>query len=116
MWSRHGLVAEFEKKWAEVVGAKHCVTTVNGTNALITAIKQLDIGGRDEVIVTPYTWIATTQAILQAGAMPVFADVDPQTYQIDPDLFDRSADQRRQKSALLPLAVRLAWWRSRYTA
>lgn len=75
VWSRHGLVAEFEKRWAELVGAKRCVTTVNGTNALITAIKQLDIGGGDEVIVTPYTWIATTQAILQAGAMPAFADL-----------------------------------------
>ncbi|MBL7044686.1 MAG: DegT/DnrJ/EryC1/StrS family aminotransferase [Pirellulaceae bacterium] len=103
VWSRRGMVAEFEKKWAEIIGAKRCMTTVNGTNALITAIKQLDIGGRDEVIVTPYTWIATTQAILQAGAMPVFADVDPQTYQIDPDRIEEKITSRTK--AILPVHI-----------
>jgi dTDP-4-amino-4,6-dideoxygalactose transaminase len=103
VWSRHGLVAEFEKKWAEVIGAKRCVTTVNGTNALITAMKQLDIGGRDEVIVTPYTWIATTQAILQTGAMPVFADVDPLTYQIDPERIEQKITSRTR--AILPVHI-----------
>jgi perosamine synthetase len=103
VWSRHGLVAEFEKKWAELIGAKRCVTTVNGTNALITALKQLDIGGRDEVIVTPYTWIATTQAILQTGAMPVFADVDPQTYQIDPERIEQKITSRTR--AILPVHI-----------
>jgi len=103
VWSRRGIVAEFEKKWAEIIGVKRCMTTVNGTNALITAIKQLDIGGRDEVIVTPYTWIATTQAILQAGAMPVFADVDPQTYQIDPDRIEEKITPRTK--AILPVHI-----------
>lgn len=103
VWSRHRLVAEFEKKWAEAVGAKRCVSTVNGTNALITALKQLDIGGRDEVIVTPYTWIATVQAILQTGAMPVFADVDPQTYQIDPDRIEEKITSRTR--AVLPVHI-----------
>ncbi len=103
VWSRSGCVAEFEKKWAELIGVKHCVTTVNGTNALITALKQLDIGGRDEVIVTPYTWIATTQAILQTGAMPVFADVDPQTYQIDPDRIEEKITSRTR--AILPVHI-----------
>jgi len=103
VWSRSGLVAEFEKKWAVLIGTKRCVTTVNGTNALITALKQLDIGGRDEVIVTPYTWIATTQAILQTGAMPVFADVDPQTYQIDPDRIEEEITSRTR--AILPVHI-----------
>lgn len=103
VWSRHSLVAEFEKKWAESVGAKRCVTTVNGTNALITALKQLDIGGRDEVIVTPYTWIATVQAILQTGAMPIFADVDSQTYQIDPDRIEEKITPRTR--AILPVHI-----------
>lgn len=103
VWSRDGLVAQFEKQWAELIGAKHCVTTVNGTNALITALKQLDIGGRDEVIVTPYTWIATTQAILQTGAMPVFADVDPQTYQIDPERIEQKITP--QTRAILPVHI-----------
>jgi dTDP-4-amino-4,6-dideoxygalactose transaminase len=103
VWSRHGLVTEFEKKWAQLVGAKRCVTTVNGTNALITAIKQLDIGGRDEVIVTPYTWIATIQAILQTGAMPIFADVDQRTYQIDPDRIEQKITSRTR--AILPVHI-----------
>ncbi|MBO9154497.1 DegT/DnrJ/EryC1/StrS family aminotransferase [Chitinophaga sp. GCM10012297] len=84
VWSRAKLVDEFESKWAAAVGVKRCLTVVNGTNALITAINQLDIGAGDEVITTPYTFIASVQAILANNAMPVFADVDPATYQIDP--------------------------------
>ena len=83
VWSRAGVVSEFEKKWAEVIGSKRCLAVVNGTNALITALVQLGIGGGDEVIVPPYTFIATVAAILQTGAMPVFADIDPETFQID---------------------------------
>ncbi|NUQ65077.1 MAG: DegT/DnrJ/EryC1/StrS family aminotransferase, partial [Pirellulales bacterium] len=103
VWSRSGVVAEFEKRWAELVGAKRCLATVNGTNALITAIKQLDIGGGDEVIVTPYTWIATTQAILQTGAMPIFADVDPDTFLIDPDRIEERITPRTR--AILPVHI-----------
>ncbi|RPD39121.1 DegT/DnrJ/EryC1/StrS family aminotransferase [Chitinophaga barathri] len=85
VWSRAKLVDEFENKWAAAIGVKRCLTVVNGTNALITAINQLDIGAGDEVITTPYTFIASVQAILANNAMPVFADIDPATYQIDPD-------------------------------
>jgi len=56
---------------------------VNGTNALITALVQQGIGGGDEVIVPPYTFIATIISVLQTGAMPVFVDTDPETFQID---------------------------------
>lgn len=84
IWSRRHTVTEFEKKWAELIGAKRCLTTVNGTNALICALRNLDIGGGDEVITTPFTFIGTTVAILQTGAIPVFADIDPDTVQIDP--------------------------------
>src|SRR5664279_4080874 len=85
VWSRAGVVTEFEKKWAETIGAKRCLAVVNGTNALITAMVQLGIGGGDEVLVPPYTFIASVIAILQTGAMPVFVDTDPETFQIDPD-------------------------------
>ncbi len=84
VWSRAKLVDEFESKWAAAMGTKRCLTVVNGTNALITAINRLDIGAGDEVITTPYTFIASVQAILANNAMPVFADIDPATYQIDP--------------------------------
>lgn len=84
VWSRNKLVDEFESKWAAAIGTKRCLTVSNGTNALITAINRLDIGPGDEVITTPYTFIASIQAILANNAMPVFADIDPATYQIDP--------------------------------
>ena len=77
VWSRAEVVTEFEEKWAATMGAKRCMTTVNGTNALICAIANLDIGAGDEVIVPPYTFIATIQAVLQNGAMPFLVDTDP---------------------------------------
>lgn len=103
VWSRSKLVIEFESKWAEINGAKRCLTTVNGTHALITALKNLDVGGGDEVIVTPYTWIATTQSILQTGAIPVFVDVDPDTFQIDPAKIEAKITPRTK--ALLPVHI-----------
>ncbi len=84
VWSRAGVVTEFEKKWAEAVGAQRCLSVVNGTNALIVALNQLHVGGGDEVIVPPYTFISTVSSILANGAIPVFVDVDPKTFQMDP--------------------------------
>jgi hypothetical protein len=57
VWSRAGVVTEFEEKWAETIGTKRCLAVVNGTNALIASLIQFNVGGGDEVIVTPYTWI-----------------------------------------------------------
>ena len=78
VWSRKEVVTEFENRWAETIGAKRCLAVVNGTNALIASLVQLGIGGGDEVIVPPYTFIATVIAVLQTGAMPVFVDTDPE--------------------------------------
>ncbi len=66
------------------MGAKYCVSTCNGTNAIITAIRAAGISGGDEIITTPYTFVATIHPILLANALPVFADIDPVTWQIDP--------------------------------
>jgi dTDP-4-amino-4,6-dideoxygalactose transaminase len=82
-WTRAGVVTEFEKKWAETIGAKRCLAVVNGTNALIASLNQFDIGAGDEVIVGPYSFISTFICILQNGAMPVFVDTNPETFQID---------------------------------
>src|SRR5690606_20315541 len=79
VWSRRSVVAEFEEKWAETLGAKRCLTVVNGTNALNASLAQYEIGWGDEVIVTPYTFIASVSCILLNGAIPVFVDVDPET-------------------------------------
>lgn len=103
VWSRSDIVAEFEEKWAETVGAKRCLATVNGTNALIAALAQFDIGGGDEVIVPPYTFIATVQAVLMNGAMPVFVDTDPETFQMDPEKIEARITQRTK--AILPVHI-----------
>jgi perosamine synthetase len=103
VWSRAGVVTEFEKKWAEAIGAKRCLAVVNGTNALIAALVQLGIGGGDEVIVAPYTFIATPAAILQTGAMPIFADTDPETFQIDPAKIEAKITSRTK--AIVPVHI-----------
>ncbi len=103
VWSRANIVDEFEKKWAETVGSKRCLATVNGTNALIAALAQYDIGGGDEVIIPPYTFIATAQAVLMTGAMPVFADTDPETFQMDPEGIEAKITPRTR--AILPVHI-----------
>lgn len=107
VWSRAGaknsMVTEFERQWAELNGAKRCLATVNGTNSLITAMRMLDVGGGDEVIVTPYTFIATISSIIETGAMPVFADVDPDTFQINPDRIEEKITSRTR--AILPVHI-----------
>lgn len=84
IWSRAEVVTQFEKEWADALGAKRCLTVVNGTNALVVTLNQMDIKAGDEVLVPPYTFIATVSAVLSNGAMPVFVDVDRETFQIDP--------------------------------
>jgi dTDP-4-amino-4,6-dideoxygalactose transaminase len=84
VWSRAKVVAEAERQFARLMGAKYCLATCNGTNAIITAVRALGIGAGDEVITTPYTFVASVLPILLANALPVFADIDPETWQIDP--------------------------------
>ena len=103
VWSRRDVVTEFEKKWAETIGAKRCLAVVNGTNALITALVQQGIGGGDEVIVPPYTFIATIISVLQTGAMPVFVDTDPETFQIDASKIEARITPRTK--AILPVHI-----------
>lgn len=103
VWSRSDVVTEFEKKWAEINGAKRCVSVVNGTNALIAALVNLGIGGGDEVLMPPYTFIATAVAIIQTGAIPVFVDIDPETYQIDTRKIEAKITPRTR--AILPVHI-----------
>lgn len=103
IWSRAALVNEFELQWANAVGAKRCLAVVNGTNALITSLIQLDIGGGDEVIVPPYTFIGTVAAVLATGAMPVFVDTDPETFQIDAGKIEQKITSRTK--AILPVHI-----------
>src|SRR5881396_3306914 len=72
-------VAEFEKSYAQLLGAKRCLATSSGTTALLVSLHVMDVQAGDEVIVSPYTFIATYNAILINKALPVFADTDPAT-------------------------------------
>lgn len=103
IWSRAGTVDEFEKEWANALGANSCLTVVNGTNALIIALNQFNIGAGDEVIVPPYTFISTVQAVLANGAIPIFADIDPETFQIDPAKIEAKITSRTK--AILPVHI-----------
>lgn len=103
VWSRSKVVDEFEKKWAELIGSKRCLSVVNGTNALIAAMVNLGIGGGDEVLLPPYTFIATAVAIIQTGALPVFVDIDPETFQIDPKKIEAKITSRTK--AILPVHI-----------
>lgn len=71
--------AEFERAFACYVGAARCIAVTNGTASLEVILRALDIGAGDEVIIPPYTFIATATAVLSVGARPVFADIDPAT-------------------------------------
>lgn len=76
-------VDAFEAKFAAALGAPHCLAVANGTSALMTALHGLDVQPGDEVIVPPYTFIATINAVLSKSALPVFVDTDPRTFQMD---------------------------------
>ncbi len=78
-------VSEFEKKLAEYVGAKYAVVVSNGTGALHCSCIAAGIGPGDEVITTPLTFAASANCVIYCGGTPVFADIDPETYNIDPD-------------------------------
>lgn len=83
-WRKEGKhVRAFEKAWAERLGAPYCIATTNGTSALMAALHAVDVGPKDEVLVGPYTFIATLNAILAHYALPVFVDTDPETMMID---------------------------------
>ena len=82
----HGPEVEaFEEEFAEYLGVKHVIAVSNGTTALDVALKAAGIKEGDEVITTPFTFIATSNSILYQNAKPVFADIDPETYTLDPD-------------------------------
>ena len=78
------IIKRFEEKYAEFHDAKYCLSTSSGTTALWVCLKAAGVKAGDEVIIPPYTFIATGSAILMANAIPVFVDVDPETFNIDP--------------------------------
>ncbi len=95
-------VREFEELWAKRHQAKHCISAVNGTLTLEAALRAVGVGVGDEVIVPPYTFIATANAVRLVGATPVFVDVEADTYNLD---IDRVAEAIGPKTkAVIPRA------------
>ncbi|HEY5297425.1 MAG TPA: DegT/DnrJ/EryC1/StrS family aminotransferase [Verrucomicrobiae bacterium] len=93
--------AQFEKDFARFCGAEHCLGFNSGTSALHIAMLLLGIGQGDEVITTPFTFVATSWAISYAGAKPVYVDIDDATMNLDPKLIERSITSRTK--AIMPV-------------
>ena len=96
-------VAELEGRLAHFTGARHCITVASGTEALVIALMALGIQPGDEVITTPFTFIATAEAIVLLGATPVFADIDAATCNIDPTLIEALITPRTR--AIMPVSL-----------
>jgi len=94
-------VKSFEDEFAEFCGAKYALACVNGSVALRLALIACGVKPGDEVIVTPYTFIATASIVLEANCVPVFADIDPRTYNIDPEQIEKAITKRTK--AIIPV-------------
>lgn len=102
------VVATFESEFAAYQDARFATCMVNGTIGISVALKALGVGVGDEVIVPPYTFIASASAALLIGAIPVFADVDPTTHNIDPAAVERAITPRTKAILVVHLAGRPA--------
>jgi UDP-2-acetamido-2-deoxy-ribo-hexuluronate aminotransferase len=96
-------IKQLEERLAAYVGAKHCITVSDGTKALLIAMMALGIKAGDEVITTPFTFIATGEMIALLGATPVFVDIDPRTYNIDPAKIEAAITPKTK--AIMPVSL-----------
>ena len=104
---RSGVVAQgpvvkrLEDEFASMIGAEHCVAVNNGTTALIAALRVLDLQPGDEVLTSPFTFVATLNAILDAGATAKFVDINPKDFNLDPGHLDAAINERTK--VLMPV-------------
>lgn len=96
-------VGELEEKLAHYVGAKYCITVANGTDALQISQMALGIGFGDEVITPGFTYIATAETVALLGAKPVYVDVDPRTYNLDPKKLEAAITKKTK--AIIPVSL-----------
>lgn len=96
-------IFELEEKLAAYVGVKHCITCASGTDALLMALMALDVQPGDEVITVPYTWISTAEVISLLRAVPVFVDIQPDTFNMDPDKLESAITSRTR--AIMPVGI-----------
>ncbi|HEX2983581.1 MAG TPA: DegT/DnrJ/EryC1/StrS family aminotransferase [Ignavibacteriales bacterium] len=94
-------VADFEKEAASYLGVKHAIGCANGTEALQIAMMALDIKPGDEIITTPFTFVATTETIALLGAIPVYVDIDDKTFNIDPEQIEKAITKKTK--AIIPV-------------
>ena len=94
-------VESFEREAAEHLGVRHAVALNSGTDALLIALRLAGVGPGDEVITTPFTFFATAGAIHNAGARPVFVDIEPKSFNIDPDAVGAAISDRTR--AVIPV-------------
>jgi UDP-2-acetamido-2-deoxy-ribo-hexuluronate aminotransferase len=96
-------VGELERRLAEFTGARHCITVASGTEALLVALMAIGIEPGDEVITTPFSFIATAEMIVLLGAKPVFVDIEPDTCNIDASLIAEKITPRTR--AIMPVSL-----------
>jgi UDP-2-acetamido-2-deoxy-ribo-hexuluronate aminotransferase len=96
-------VRELEERLEAYTGAKHCITVASGTEALLISLMALGIGPGDEVITTPFTFVATAEVIVLLGAKPVFVDIEPDTCNIDANLIEAAITPRTK--AIMPVSL-----------
>ncbi len=94
-------VKEFESKISEYLGVKHAIGVASGTDALQIALMAIELKPGDEVITTPFTFVATAEAILLLGGKPVYVDIDEKTYNINPDLIEEKITEKTK--AIIPV-------------
>lgn len=93
-------VTELEDRLADFVGAKYCISCANGTDALQIVQMALGVGPGDEVITPGFTYVATAETVALLGAKPVYVDIDPRTYNLDPQLLELRSHRVRRLSFL----------------
>ncbi|MDG6348289.1 DegT/DnrJ/EryC1/StrS family aminotransferase [Luteimonas sp. 8-5] len=96
-------VAELEERLSAYTGARHCISVANGTDAIQIALMALGVGPGDEVITPGFTYIATAEAAAVLGASPVYVDIDPRTYNLDPSLLEQAITPRTK--AIIPVSL-----------
>jgi perosamine synthetase len=96
-------VSALEKEWAAYLGAKHCLTTCSGTAALHMALAALGVGPGDEIITSAFTFLASASCALHQNALPVFVDIDPRTYCMDPAKLEAAISPRTK--AIIPVHI-----------
>lgn len=96
-------VTALEKEWTEYTGAKYCLSTCSGTAALHMALAAVGVGPGDEVITSAFTFLASASCAIHQNAIPVFVDIDPRTYNMDPDKLEAAINERTK--AIIPVHV-----------